>query len=67
MAASINNVHVFKRDITQAYVQSTTPLERLVFIEAPPELDLPKTMVLKVVKPPIFNTVEWTSLVLNYT
>lgn len=39
------------RDITQAYTQSVTSLERDVYIRPPVELNLPKEKVLKVVKP----------------
>lgn len=41
----------YTRDITLAYVQSHTPLERDVYIRTPTELGLGPGQVLKVVKP----------------
>lgn len=35
LAASIPTIEVFSRDVTQAYIQSTKPLRRPVYIEAP--------------------------------
>lgn len=51
IAVSSPHMESYTRDITQAYVQSNTMLERNVYIKAPPELDLPDGFVLKVVKP----------------
>jgi hypothetical protein len=51
LTASIPHCHLYLRDITQAYVQSNTPLNRKFFIRPPPELDLPKDSILRVVKP----------------
>lgn len=41
----------FVRDISQAYVQSSTTLERDVYLTPPMEMCLPDDMVLKAVKP----------------
>lgn len=51
IAAAFPELRPFTRDITQAYVQAHTRLERLVFITAPSEMGLPEGYVLKVVKP----------------
>ena len=51
VAASIPSLKGYVRDVTQAYIQSHTHLERDVFIKAPSELDLPPGHVLRVVKP----------------
>src|SRR5271167_1264851 len=42
---------VYLQDISQAYVQSTTHLNREIFIHLPPELGLSKDSLLQVVKP----------------
>ena len=42
---------VYLRDISQAYVQSTTYLNREIFIRPPLELRLSKDSLLRVVKP----------------
>lgn len=42
---------VFRREVTQAYVQEEIKLEREVFMKAPVEMGLPEVTVLKVVKP----------------
>src|SRR6266536_1129472 len=42
---------VYLQDISQAYVQSTTYLNREIFICLPPELGLSKDLLLRVVKP----------------
>ena len=42
---------LYTRDIIQAYVQSTTRLNHLIFIKPPPEMGLPTNMVLQVVRP----------------
>ncbi|EED11915.1 hypothetical protein TSTA_110940 [Talaromyces stipitatus ATCC 10500] len=49
----ITDTHLFLRDVTQAYVQSTTPLTRNFYIRPPPELVhlFPPGTILKVVKP----------------
>jgi hypothetical protein len=46
-----HNVNLYLRDITQAYVQSTTTLERDFFVRPPQELGLDRTQVLKIMKP----------------
>ena len=51
IAASLPKMDLYTRDITQAYIQSHTELEREVYIKAPPELGLAPGYVLKVVKP----------------
>lgn len=51
IAASSPLMLPYTRDITQAYIQSHTDLEREVYIKAPPELNLPPDFVLQVVKP----------------
>ena len=51
LAPSIPKTRVFSRDITQAYVQSNTKLERQVYIKAPKEMGLPDGWVLKIMKP----------------
>lgn len=50
VAAALNNLSVHTRDITQAYSQSRTKLEKDVHIKAPEEMDLPFSSVMKVVK-----------------
>lgn len=44
-------MQIFTRDVTQAYVQSEMTLERDVYIDAPPEMQLPDDSLLKVVLP----------------
>lgn len=39
------------RDIAQEYIQSATPLERVVYIRPSKEMNLPPDMILKFVKP----------------
>lgn len=51
LAAIHPHLNLFLRDITQAYVQSTTALNREFFVRPPIELGLPNTTVLKVIKP----------------
>jgi hypothetical protein len=51
IAAVLNNVNLYLRDISQAYVQSTTRLNRTFFIRPPPELCLPEGSILQVVRP----------------
>jgi hypothetical protein len=50
-ACIMPDCHLYLRDITQAYVQSKTPLNRQFFIRPPSELDLPERSILKVIKP----------------
>jgi hypothetical protein len=50
-ACTMPDCHLYLRDITQAYVQSKTPLNRQFFIRPPPELNLSKDSILRVVKP----------------
>lgn len=45
------NLGLYLRDISQAYVQSTTQLNRDFFVRPPPELSLGKDAILKVIKP----------------
>jgi hypothetical protein len=42
---------LYLRDISQAYVQSRTPLARDFYAKLPPELGLPPNMILKLVQP----------------
>jgi len=42
---------IYLQDISQAYVQSNTHLNREIFIRPPPELGLSKNSILRVVKP----------------
>ena len=65
LAASMPPLEAYTRDITQAYIQSHTQLERDVHIRAPNELGLPPDYALKVVKPlyctshsPIANKID---------
>ena len=51
IGASLPRLKGFARDVTQAYIQSNTKLERVVYIKAPLELGLPKNYVLRVEKP----------------
>jgi hypothetical protein len=54
-AIEINDTHLYLRDISQAYVQSTTLLNRDFYIRPPPELaqrlGINENLVLKVIKP----------------
>ncbi len=50
LTACISDCHLYLRDITQAYVQSKTSLNRQFFIRSPFELDLSKDSILRVVK-----------------
>jgi hypothetical protein len=45
-----SDCHLYLRDITQAYVQSKTPLNREFFIRSSRELNLSKNSILRVVK-----------------
>jgi hypothetical protein len=45
------SVSLYLRDISQAYVQSSTHLNRDFFIRPPPELGLHEGLILKVIKP----------------
>lgn len=51
LASSLPACKVFSRDVTQAYIQATKPLERPVYIKPPKEMGLSEDMVLLVVKP----------------
>src|SRR5579871_5780926 len=54
MAATLmntRNLALYSRDITQAYVQSLTTLNRDFFIRPPPELNLQPGSILRVLKP----------------
>jgi hypothetical protein len=46
-----NPLSLYLRDISQAYVQSRTPLIRDIFARPPPELGLDKGTILKIVRP----------------
>jgi Cu2+-containing amine oxidase len=50
-ACIMSDCHLYLRDITQAYVQSKTSLNRQFFIRPPSELNLSKNSILRVVKP----------------
>jgi hypothetical protein len=49
-ACIISRCHLYLRDITQAYVQSKTSLNKEVFIRSLFELDLSKRLILKIIK-----------------
>lgn len=52
IAASLRkNTNLYLRDISQAYVQSSTVLNRNIFVQPPKELGLSNGLVLQVVKP----------------
>jgi len=51
LATLIDNTDLYLRDISQAYVQSTTSLNRDFYVKPPQELKLQKGSILKVVKP----------------
>ena len=51
IAASLPNMKVYTRDVTQAYIQSRSRLEREVYIRAPKEMELKDGYVLRVIKP----------------
>jgi hypothetical protein len=50
-AATKDNIGVYTRDISQAYTQSTTDLQREIYIRAPAEMALPHGTVLRVNRP----------------
>jgi hypothetical protein len=50
IAASTNH-RLYLRDITQAYTQSKSPLNRMFFIRPPPDLNLSDDAILRVIKP----------------
>jgi hypothetical protein len=50
LTACTSDCHLYLRDITQAYVQSKTSLNRQFFIRSFSELDLSKNSILRVVK-----------------
>jgi hypothetical protein len=49
IAASINH-HLYLRDITQAYTQSTSLLNRMFFIRSLPDLNLSHDAILRIIK-----------------
>ncbi|KAI0991789.1 hypothetical protein K3495_g16398, partial [Podosphaera aphanis] len=49
--AVTRDLSIFTRDITQAYIQSTTSLARNIFVTPPKELNQPRNILLKVLKP----------------
>jgi hypothetical protein len=51
VAAIKQQLRIYLRDISQAYVQSNTQLSRDFFIRPPPEFGLPQGSILKVIKP----------------
>ena len=51
LAAIQPHLNLFLRDITQAYVQSATVLNKKLFIWPPIKFELPNIIVLKVIKP----------------
>jgi hypothetical protein len=67
----LNPLSIYLRDITQAYVQSRTPLHRDFYIRPPTELGLKPDAILKVLRPLYgvpeagnhwFNTYHWHHL-----
>jgi hypothetical protein len=48
---------LYLRDISQAYVQSNTRLNRDFFVRPPRELELEEGLILKVVKP-LYSVLE---------
>jgi hypothetical protein len=42
---------IYVRDVTMAYTQSATTLERQVFLQAPSEMGLPRDQVLLCLRP----------------
>lgn len=51
LAASLHDKKIFSRDVKDAYLRSTKPLERQVYIKAPLEKGLPPDTVHLVLKP----------------
>lgn len=51
LASSMVNMTVYTRDVTQAYVQPTTRLERDVYLRPPPVMGLPVNIILQIMKP----------------
>lgn len=51
LAATIQGTGLYLRDITQAYTQSKTDLNRQFYVRPPIELELPKGTILRVIKP----------------
>ena len=51
MAMLLDDRDLYSRDISQAYVQSTTALNRRFYIKPPKEIDLGQGNVLKVLRP----------------
>ena len=50
-AIMINSCSLYLRDITQAYVQSTTSLNQKFYVRPPQELDFGNGAILKIIKP----------------
>ncbi len=50
LVASIDHCHLYLRDITQAYTQSKSPLNRMFFIRSSPDLGLIDDAILRVIK-----------------
>ncbi len=50
-SSTINDCHLYLRDITQAYVQSSISLNRIFFIRSSFELGLSDESILRVIKP----------------
>jgi hypothetical protein len=50
LASSISDCYLYLRDITQAYVQSSTSLNRIFFIRSSLELELSDESILRVIK-----------------
>ena len=51
LAVTIGNTELYLRDITQAYMQSKTQLNRQFYVRPPAELKLQKGTILRVIKP----------------
>lgn len=51
MAATRTDTEVYARDITEAYVQSRSCLERKIFLKPPSEMKLPDQKILLALKP----------------
>ena len=51
LAVTVGNTELYLRDITQAYMQSKTQLNRQFYVRPPAELKLQKGTILRVIKP----------------
>lgn len=49
--AAMHHYKIWAHDITQAYLQSDSPLRRDVFLRPPREMKIPKSQVLRLIKP----------------